>query len=466
MGFEVNNQILVGVGVFTFAVFWVAWQFLRTPIQKLFLFLGIGGTWLLAGLGAAYEGSPTEYIRFYAIFLITLALAFTITLRWTSGVANRLADMPAQRFTALTQHPMVVRWILTAYFLLLLAPLLYPTLQIHKLWTPPRPDITSFTGLESRADLLEELIRYGRLLTFPFYLTSLYYFRRRYLWLAILVLLPSYLKLCTFGYIGRGGIVIGALMFVLIVWLDRREKRKLIAVSAVAGLPFFLYALFILGHLRADVDYRYQASTMGEAIRQLIFSQTSFPTLSGIVFDSGQTTDLPDYLRWLATTPIPKVFTGSLSDTRINYELAYLIRGMLPGDVGYTVDLTGVVTESVYIYGRNWFWLHAVFVGGLFGCLCTITERIPCTLAVSIHFAICWGYILNRAGIASAWPPLSNSFILFYFLLLHVCIVGGRTAPWRLGKWLAAGQRNSMLTQEVIRTSQHLVVDRSPRSRQ
>ncbi|NLX94888.1 MAG: hypothetical protein GXY83_01800 [Rhodopirellula sp.] len=439
--YEIDISIFAAVTSFTGIVYWAVFRQLHTPMQQLFWTAGLAGTWLLAGVGAAYtstpfwyaqyRGAPPEYACFYCLFIVALGGGFDLAIRLTSRLGARLQGAPAEWFAAITQHPRFIQRILGGYFLLLLFPLLYPTFRLHTLLAPPRPDITFFTGLEEQKGVIERIVEYATILWFPFYLTSLYPFRRRYGLLLLLVFLPSYIGLCDTGYIGRGGIVIALLLILLATWLDNPAKRRGIMLAVSIGTPLCLFFFFVLGHIRAGNDWRDAASSRAQGVQDVVFSQTSFPTLSWAVLESDQRANPKDFIQWLLTTPIPKVFTGRLSETRINYDIAYLIRQLRPGDEGFTVDLTGVVTESVFIYGRRFFWLHAVFLGAVFGILCSLTERIPCALFISTYYIVMWSYVANRAGVASAWPPLCNSFLLFYLLLFHLYTISGKRSQTR-----------------------------------
>lgn len=151
----------------------------------------------------------------------------------------------------------------------------------------------------------------------------------------------------------------------------------------------------------------------------LFFQQTSFPGFSNYIINNNITANIYQYILWIITTPIPKLFTGNLSSIPLNYEISYIINQLVPGTKGFTVILTGVVTESVYIYGKYFFWIHPLSIGFIFGSLCSITENNKYLKIIYLYFLIYWSYILNRAGIASTWPVIINYFISFYVIIIY-----------------------------------------------
>src|SRR3546814_1658307 len=86
------------------------------------------------------------------------------------------------------------------------------------------------------------------------------------------------------------------------------------------------------------------------------------------------------------------------SDLLVNYEISSLIIGKRPGDYGFTVNLTGLITESFYIFGPRFFLLHGIFCGFIAGAAARIVEGTRCYQILAIYLAMLMLHTLNRGG--------------------------------------------------------------------
>jgi hypothetical protein len=147
--------------------------------------------------------------------------------------------------------------------------------------------------------------------------------------------------------------------------------------------------------------------------------------------DSRQHADLRAYVTWLVTLPVPKVLTGEIRGSRIGEEISGIVSGIYPGRSDFFITLTGPVVESAYIYGTTWFWIHACFIGALGGVACAFASGCRSLLVVLVQFALLFGYVYNRAGIAATVPPLLNSYLSLYLTVFVLWSLGGRRADGR-----------------------------------
>ncbi len=138
------------------------------------------------------------------------------------------------------------------------------------------------------------------------------------------------------------------------------------------------------------------------------------------VLEAGARVDIGAYFTWIATLPIPKVLTGDIEGARINYEISEIVLGLPIGSPGWYVVLPGLVVESVYIYGRYFFWLHGIFLGIMAAFFARIAERVPQFLFLYLYIVLMFAYVLNRAGISALLPTIINEFLFFYLFLFFV----------------------------------------------
>lgn len=414
-----NPLIAIFISFYTLIIFLAFRSLLKSSLQKTFYFSGLWGTWLLCGIGASYQGVPIEYLFYYLIFILVLSLSFLFSIRRLNVITNKLMFISQSGALDSFRKPQNVYFIVAAYFFLSLLSLLYPDFKLHRLIDPPRLDISFFTGLSPNEDAIQKIIKYFEFMLFPFFLVSLFHFRKRLCLLFFIIAFPIYVKFCATGYVGRGYLLIWFLIIVAASWIYYPQKRRITLTLALAAVPALLILFYAMGHIRAGNENLFKNADLSESLGSLLYFETNFPYYSKYVIFSDQRADLVDYYKWLVTTPIPKLISGDIKGARINYEIAYLTRGLSPGDSGFTVDLTGLITESIYIYGNNIFWVHAIFVGVLFAFLCALMEGLPRTfLFTAMYIVVYWGYIINRAGIASAWPQLVNGFLSLYAFII------------------------------------------------
>src|SRR3546814_3283876 len=131
-----------------------------------------------------------------------------------------------------------------------------------------------------------------------------------------------------------------------------------------------------------------------------------------------ETVNMFCFILLILTLPIPYFIKGPLPVALVNYEISSLIIGKRPGDYGFTVNLTGLITESFYIFGPRFFLLHGIFCGFIPGAAARIVEGTRCYQILALYLAMLMLHPLNCGGIASSLPDITNGFLAFYIFLL------------------------------------------------
>ena len=156
----------------------------------------------------------------------------------------------------------------------------------------------------------------------------------------------------------------------------------------------------------------------------MLENEISFPRNVGVpIIESGARVDLAAYARWMLTLPIPKLLTGEIEGARVNYEISDLVLGLGRGARGWYIVLPGLVAESVSIFGRYFFWLHAVFIAFLAALVMRLMERTPQLLFLQAYVVVTFAYHVNRGGISGPLGILVNEFMLFY-LFVFIMVFG------------------------------------------
>jgi hypothetical protein len=408
---EISYSCLAFVSLATILVWILCKHRLSSSTERFFGALCIGGLFFYSGIGSAYDSVSWNYTIYYCIFLVVFAGCFL----WGVGVAKRVSRRRRaayERIDNLAQGELFTSVVIGAYIAISLLPLIYPHFRLQLLLNPPMPDLqTTFNnGINVDMPIAQRLAVYAGSLAWPFYLLALYALRRRYLSLALSIALPAYCRYCYISYLGRYEILFCIAMFGGLVWLDRPAIRWRLCVAGIIFVPFLL--LFFETYTRIRLGNTSTSSKgAAERIEELAFGETSFPLSWDKIVTSERHANLISYAEWIITLPIPKVLVGTVNGSRINVEISEIVSRTSVGWSGFSVILTGAVVESVYIYGKLFFWLHAVTVGTLAGLFCGFASGSRKFLAILVSLALTFGYIFMRGGIAGSLPQILNSYL-------------------------------------------------------
>lgn len=387
--------------------------------QRLILAAFLLGFFFYNGVSIAYRDMPLNYLWNYFLFYTAFAAGYAVFSRLFARVSYRAGLVLKKTLVGIDSSKgwAVVIWV---YLLLHLVPLVYPEVRLYLLFNPPLPDLT--TAFISRFEPVEvdaflRIVSYIRLSLEPFFFIALFRYRKRFLRVALILVLLLYIRHVDAGYIGRGQILTTLAMICIYLWEMRPKIRLALLVAVITALPFFMLAYHTYGVVRiggtvSEVD-------AGQVTRDALELETSFLRSVGMpVIESGVRVDLGDYAKWILTLPVPKILTGEIESARINYEISEFFLGTRPGERGWYVALSGLLAESVYIFGNYLFWLHAVFLALIAALMGRLLERSPQMLFLKIHLLLLISFALNRAGIAALLPAITNNFLVFYIFII------------------------------------------------
>ena len=369
------------------------------------------------GIGIAYgRGIVENYLFYYIVFLFSFSLFFYLILRFVKK-EFRIAHEAAYDFILkIALSSQFIIGVLVLYFITLFFPLIYPTLRLNLLLNPPKPDILT----QFQARINEELPVLVRTMTtlatiiYPFYLISFYKYRLNLIKLFLLLFTPLYIYYCNISYINRGYVLSTIIIYISFIWRYTPRLRKHVTIFLLIVLPSFITFLFQYQSIRGGNETEQISAT--DALGFLFYTETLFPTLSEKALASNEEYDLLGYYYWIVTLPIPKVVIGKVNPQSAQTSLSETLLGVKETDTNYFAFLTGLLTESLFMYGYFWFFIHALTVA-FFAALCArISEFNPVLAPFSIFYAINFAYTLNRSGMSGALPFLINQFFLFYLL--------------------------------------------------
>ncbi|MDX1479105.1 MAG: hypothetical protein R3301_15430, partial [Saprospiraceae bacterium] len=374
--------------------------------------------YLYNGYGIGYRiGVYERFPVMYIVFLITLSLSywlFLLVFRKEMRVAQEGTIPLIQR---LFGNPLFAYITIGMYFATWLVRLVYPEFKLPLLINPPAPDVIGeFLGrFTAPPDAVTKLVSNAGFLLFPFFLIAVMRYRRNMLIFALLIFVPYYIKYCINSYISRGEVLAALFLVMGVQWYYNEKMRKYLIVGVLVILPFLPAMLVQYQDIRLQQGADLYIDNQ-DAIKMLVFSETNFPIYSDKVIRSGKHIDLNRYFIWMVTLPIPKAIIGSVNAPSAGMEMSEILLEKKQGRKGFFALLAGLLTESTYIYGTKWYFLHALFLGGLMAFIARLTENQDILFCVFLMLVVDLSYRLNRAGIAPVLGVVVNMYFSLYVL--------------------------------------------------
>ncbi|WP_454455451.1 hypothetical protein [Thauera phenylacetica] len=378
------------------------------------------GFLLYSGLAAATEGVPDFLIVSCCIFSAAFLFSYVVgrlmfgRLRiaeegyWDAG----LQDVEARGLWKI---------FILFYFILLTLKLTYPEFKLSRIFSPPPPDIKAwFLGrFEGDVNPFTKAIDYFLIVLTPFFYLGIYSLRRRLSFILLLFFLSLYLTYVNDGYIGRGRVFFALVVFLVFVWSLRPSLRPVLVSGAALLAPFLAVAFQYYGAARLGLDVN--VVSFFSAFEYIYRSEFSFLAETGVpLIESGAHVDLVKYFAWLITLPVPGFLKGGLDVALVNYEISEIVLNRDVGGAGFYVVLAGLLAEAYYIYGQNFYWLHALMLGFIFAIYSSVLARSKHLLGVYAYVFVVFFYSLNRGGVASALPLVVNGFVVFAIFMVFL----------------------------------------------
>lgn len=387
--------------------------------QRLMLAGLLAGLTIYAGVGAADPDVPVWYLGYFCLLLLACAVGFTLAIALVQPLADPVAESTRRAIEKLDAYGIWVV-VIVVFVALYFLPLLWPEVRIRNLWAPSPPDLTGafarrFDGAGTRG--ASPLVYYGRIVLTPLFLIALFRLRARLHAVALLFAALLYLDYAAGPYLARNTVLVYLGILGIAVWQLRPHLRRVILVGTlpVAALALVGAYSYTFARLGADVP----RIGVVDAAAAVWATEAGFPRGVAVpLIESGKSIDLEGYLIWAVTLPTPKVIVGEVDVPLINFEISEIVLGLPRGERGWYVVLGGLVAESVYLFGRSFFWLHGLFLGALAGLMTRLVERTPQLVFLQAYLVMLFTFVLNRAGIASLLPTLVNEFILVYALMV------------------------------------------------
>lgn len=380
---------------------------LKSNNAKLYVGLILFFFFFYAGIGGGLEEVNSHYWYYYLIYSSALSLGIWLTMEKDINTGRKETESKLIAFI-----DKYGRYIIITYFLCSIATLIYPEFKLFLLVNPPAPNIID--NFETRfykdnIGLYQSVLRYIIELLKPFFFLSLFKYRKAPLKFFLLIAFQPYVIYCSSAYYGRSGIVMLMFIFTAMVYKWRPDLRKVMIIALTLILPFFIVFLVEYASLRQGSSLK--PITLVVAIEELFLQETNYPLWFETILSRLFSFDfMLDYFKWLFTLPLP----GFLKSNHLDYDqISELLRGINRYDYGFFLVLPGVVGESVYYFGRNLFWLHALIYGITAGGVFNFLKRHPQFDVLFLFVAFSLSYMINRGGTGAAYPFIFKHLLLF-----------------------------------------------------
>ena len=404
---------LITIVIITLLLF--SWIFLvKERGVKIFFTFFIAMYLLYSGIGGALMYISNQYQYYYIIFTTCISIGLYLGLKSINN--ERLSK---RRSWADFLNIFIKKYaniIIILYFLCQLIPLIYPTFRLANLIHPPQPDIISMLFERFNSDNTDIFLSINQLinsLLFPFYLLSLYKYRKKTIILSLLVIFPYYIQHCSTGYTGRSAMLVALIMILGLTYYAKPKLRKPIIWGCIFGIPtiiifFVQYSIIRIGGITDNLNFE-------EAFSTLLEQESGYPLhFDDILLLQGN--HIGSYFVWLFTMPFPGFIRGGL-DVHFAAMFSEDILGIARTRPGFYILLPGVVGESVYLLGKQLFWVNGLLYGFLMGIVYKILTRHPQLICILLYAAIDFGYVTNRAGFFGGFPFIGKILIYFFIIL-------------------------------------------------
>jgi hypothetical protein len=385
------------------------------------------GFTLYSGIGAADPGVPGWYLGYYSLLLLACALGFLLAMAVFEPLSAPVGASTSRAFEWLDSYG-VWSGVIALFVAVHFVPLLWPEVRIQNLWSPSPPDLTSTFAQQFDGEVARRgspILYYARLMLTPLFIIALFRLRTRLPVIALLFAGLLYLDYAAVPYVARGTVLVHLGILGIAAWQLRPDLRRAMVLTAVPTVAVALVAAYSYTFVRLGAAL--PQLDMMTAVRAVWSTESGFPAKVAVpLIESGRTIDFERYLVWTITLPTPKVILGAVDVPLVNYEISEIVLGLPMGDRRWYVVLGGLVAESVYIFGRAFFWLHGLLLGGLAGFMTRLVERTPQLIFLQAYLVMLFAFSLNRAGVASLLPTVVNQFILVYALI----VFGLLMHPW------------------------------------
>lgn len=417
MEYSISIEMLILVTLFTMICASIAIKAASNQLKKIFFTLIYISYYVYSGIGISIMNDGGLYLSYYVIYTIV----FTFFLKYTEGKTIR------PRFTEKNLMQFMERYgnfIIYFYFALSLVGLIFPENKLMLLFSPPIMDRSLIDDMLRGIEVITPLQSIVRLISnilAPFFYFCLFKYRYKYISLFILLFLPLYFSYCSTAYVSRTQILMNLIFYIAIILYYNTKHRKAIII----GCCFFfitlipLMAAFVeLRQGRGEVDL----NSFTDSIDGLFRIEGTFPLWFEDIYKNALSETYSwNYILYIVFQPIPGFLKHPLiGNFQVNYSIGELLLNMDILDEDFFVPLSGIIGESVFIFGHYFFFLHAIICAYIINLSSNFFKGFQ-PFSIIFLFVICYsGLVFGRAGTTGgSFYPFLIKAVFYINLVLY-----------------------------------------------
>lgn len=417
MDYAISIWILLGVFFLTLAVAILTVHRIKNGKKKLFFYLIYLSYFVFSGFGISIFPNTTYFI-YYSIYLI----AFSIFAVYTQNqhIKFRVSNEQIDNYINNKGD-----YIIAIYIFFMCSSIIYPEIKIDKLWNPPVIDnsnierFTSYEGVDLFSKIKTLVLNF---ITPLFYICIIKYIKKP-IKLLMLLVLPIYVSYCSSGYVGRSIIVLIFLYYTLVMYTYYPQKRKLILITSASFLILLIPAFTILFFIRNGGSF--DGSQVMDFIDPIIRIECTYNYWFDDVYKYATAghSYVSDYIIYMIFQPIPGIFKQwIIGNFQVNYSIATMLTGVSVDEESFFVPLTGLVAESVFIFGESFFFIHAFILAYIMNIFLNFTLSKKSFNMLYIYAVIFTALITCRAGTTAGniYPYIIKTLVyvpLFFYVV-------------------------------------------------
>lgn len=412
MIYEIDFPKLITITLFTLLVTIFGFKKNKNETAKYYLLMLNFSTFVYSGLGLSYKGIESPYIPQYLIYILIQTITLTV-------ISNKLAKRKKVNFGSEGGlGDKYLKQFVFLFFAVYIVRFIYPEFRLLEILNP----ILSIDNIFEKRELLRsntiwEIFRYINIVLFPLFFIFLQKLKENNRKVAVIVIfvLWVYFETVSLGYISRNEMLVyGALLFLIVI----NFKNKAIKIGKKAIFTILIAGVLIAPLLLAYEYYRMGADfaleSFGQPLMELVFKETDFPQYYDFAISIHEKPLITQYYSWFAVLPVPSFVVNALGVNylEVNRFFTENLTGVMYGSDNYSVVLPSILGEAFMIYGKDLFWLHAIFVPAVisvFNHLLSQNEK---------HNYLNWFFIVSaltiaRGGTTGYLANLVNSLIIY-----------------------------------------------------
>lgn len=214
--------------------------------------------------------------------------------------------------------------------------------------------------------------------------------------------------------------VLTFILFVSLLYYYNEAYRRMIAICSFVFMFFSITFLTAYQSIRMGIEVT--DISLSNALDGLFRIECTFPTWFHTIYDYSlkNETHIGQYFVWFITQPIPGFLKSWLTDFNQNVLIAELLLGMHKEDsVYFFVPLTGIIGESVFVFGRYFFFIHAILLSAVLNIFINFLGSRSSFKVLMIYSIIYIGLAIGRTGSTGGmvYPYMVKTLVYVPFLL-------------------------------------------------